>query len=340
MSVTPERLARRDKRSGAEVVCQLCPRACRIPPNHAGDCRVRINVKGRLVASTYGRPCALHVDPIEKKPLFHVLPGSRILSLATVGCNLKCRHCQNSEISQMPSDQGRIEGREFTPRQAVSAALKAGCSSISYTYTEPTVYFEYACDTAQEAAEVGLKNVVVTNGYIRPEPLREIRPFLHGANVDLKSFRESFYRKICKAHLQPVLDTLQLMVSLGIWVEVTTLLIPGLNDEEQELRDIAGFIAGLGREVPWHVSAFHPTYRMTDRSRTSGTSLRHARDIGMEEGLHFVYTGNIPGNKGENTYCPRCGACVIGRYGFQVTSQDWEQGKCKDCGQEIPIIST
>jgi len=323
---------------GKEVRCNLCPHQCRIAEGKRGLCGVRENRDGGLYSLVYGRAVAANVDPIEKKPLFHFQPGSLSFSLATVGCNMKCRHCQNSEISQMPTDRGRIEGRELSPEQAVAAAGRAGCGSISYTYTEPTVYYEYASDIAREAVKVGLKNVVVTNGYIRPEPLKEIGPWLHGANVDLKSYRDSFYRDICKARLQPVLDTLQLMRSLGIWVEVTTLLIPGRNDEEEELRDLARFIVGLGPEVPWHVSAFHPTYRMTDRPRTSGSSLRRAREIGMAQGLLFVYTGNIPGDKGESTYCPQCGSCVIERYGFQVTSRNMEQGKCNGCGQEIPII--
>ncbi len=322
-----------------EVRCELCPHQCRIKEGLRGGCGVRENKGGRLYSLVYGRAVAANADPIEKKPLFHFQPGSLSFSIATVGCNMKCRHCQNSEISQMPVDQGRIAGSELLPEQVVTLAEQEGCRSISYTYTEPTVYFEYACDTAREAVRAGLKNVAVTNGYILPGPLKEISPWLHGANVDLKSFRDSFYRKICQARLEPVLDTLKLMRSLGIWVEVTTLLIPGLNDEEEELRDMARFLCELGAEVPWHVSAFHPTYRMTDRSRTPGSTLRRAREIGVEEGLHFVYTGNIPGEQGENTYCPQCGTCVIGRYGFRVTSQSLEQGQCGECGQKIPLCT-
>jgi pyruvate formate lyase activating enzyme len=236
----------------------------------------------------------------------------------------------------MPFDRGRIVGRDLTPEDAVSLALEGGCRSISYTYTEPTVYFEYAYDTARKAAEEGLANVFVTNGYTGAEPLEAIHPWLHGANVDLKSFSDSFYRRVCRARLAPVLDTLKRMRHLGIWVEATTLLIPGLNDDEAELKDIARFLHGLGEDVPWHVSAFHPTYRMTDRPRTPVTTLRRAWEIGREEGLFFVYTGNVPGDQGENTICPGCGACVIRRYGFQVLSKKLEDGKCHRCKREIP----
>jgi pyruvate formate lyase activating enzyme len=280
---------------------------------------------------------AANVDPIEKKPLFHFHPGSLSFSVATVGCNMHCLHCQNAEISQMPFDRGRIEGRHLAPEEAVSAALAGNCRSISFTYTEPTVYFEYAYDTARKASEAGLENVFVTNGYIEAGPLEAIRPWLHGANVDLKSFRDSFYRRVCRARLAPVLDTLNRMRSLGIWLEVTTLLIPGRNDEEEELRDIARFLYGLGEDVPWHVSAYYPTYKMTDRPRTPLKTLRRAWEIGKEEGLLFVYTGNAPGDEGENTTCPQCGTCVIRRHGFQVLSMDLEHGRCHQCKREVPV---
>jgi pyruvate formate lyase activating enzyme len=326
-----------DSVSGGRVACRLCPHLCRIKEGRRGACGVRENRGGRLFSLVYAKVVAANIDPIEKKPLFHFYPGSLSFSLATVGCNLHCLHCQNAEISQMPFDTGKIAGRDLTPEDAVSTALATECRSISYTYTEPTVYFEYAHDTARKAAQQGLANVFVTNGYIEASPLETIQPWLHGANVDLKSFRESFYRRVCRARLAPVLDTLKRMRSLGIWVEVTTLLIPGLNDEEEELRDIARFLRGLGEDLPWHVSAFHPTYRMTDRPRTALKALRRAWEIGKEEGLLFVYTGNVPGDQGENTYRPQCGACVIRRHGFQVLSVQLDQGRCHRCKREIPL---
>lgn len=325
-----------DAVSEGTVLCGLCPHRCRIKEGKRGACGVRENRRGRLYTLVHSKVVAANIDPIEKKPLFHFTPGSLSFSLATVGCNLHCLHCQNADISQMPFDQGRIAGRNLAPDQAVSMALQGNCRSISYTYTEPTIYFEYAYDTAQKAAKQGLKNVFVTNGYIESAPLEAIRPWLHGANVDLKSFRDSFYRRICRARLAPVLDTLERMRSLGIWVEVTTLLIPGRNDEDEELRDIARFLRGLGEDLPWHVSAYYPTYRMTDRPRTPVKTLRRAREIGREEGLLFVYTGNVPGDEGENTYCPQCGTCVIRRCGFQVLSMDLEDGKCRRCKRELP----
>jgi pyruvate formate lyase activating enzyme len=323
--------------SGNRIWCRLCPHLCRIKEGKRGACGVRENRGGRLFTLVHSKVVAANTDPIEKKPLFHFYPGTLSFSVATVGCNLHCLHCQNADISQMPWDRGEIAGRRLEPAEAVSMALDGNCTSISYTYTEPTIYFEYAYDTAQRAARAGLKNVFVTNGYMEPDPLEAIQPWLHGANVDLKSFRDFFYRRVCRARLTPVLDTLKRMKALGIWVEVTTLVIPGLNDDEGELRDIARFIHGLGEDVPWHVSAFHPTYKLTDRSRTPVGSLRRAWEIGKEEGLLFVYMGNVPGDEGENTYCPGCGTCVIRRFGFQVLSLELEDGKCHRCSREVPV---
>jgi len=323
---------------GTGVQCFLCPHHCVIKSGKTGICGVRRNQNGVLVSLVYGRVVACNVDPIEKKPLFHFLPGSTSLSIATMGCNFQCLHCQNYEISQAPRREPNIPGRKTSPDAIVAAALDERCKSISYTYTEPTIYFEFAYDTAREAAEKGLKNVFVTNGYIDPEPLKTIAPYLHAANVDLKAFSDRFYREVCKARIAPVLRTLELMKELGIWVEVTTLLIPGLNDDENELRQLARFIATLGREVPWHISAFHPTYRMRDRSPTPVVSLRQARSLGMEEGLEFVYTGNAPGEESEHTFCPQCGARVIARFGFKVLSRALEGSACARCGAEIPLV--
>jgi pyruvate formate lyase activating enzyme len=320
----------------AKVKCRLCPHACLIKPGATGKCAVRKNSGGTLYSLVYGRVISDHVDPIEKKPLFHCVPGSLSFSVATVGCNLTCRHCQNADISQMPRDHHVIQGHNLPPAKAVRMAQESGCASISYTYTEPTVYFEYALDTAALASEAGLLNVFVTNGYTSPEALTKIAPFLSAANVDLKSFRNSFYRKICGATLAPVLKALRLYRELGIWLEVTTLVIPGENDSAEELGEIAAFIAGeLGAHVPWHVSAFHPAYRLTDHPRTPPESLRRACDIGRRAGLLYVYEGNIPG-EGEDTTCPSCSRTVISRTGFRVRENLLQEGRCPGCATVIP----
>ncbi|MCX8118218.1 MAG: AmmeMemoRadiSam system radical SAM enzyme [Desulfobacterota bacterium] len=318
-----------------KVKCHLCHHRCLILPSKRGLCGVRENRGGKLYSLVFERVISMNVDPIEKKPLFHFQPGTATFSIATVGCNFRCLQCQNHEISQMPVDQERIEGTPVAPSRIVSLAEQRRCQSISYTYTEPTIYFEYAYETALLAAQKGFKNIFVTNGYMTEEALKAIRPYLHGANVDLKSFEEKFYREICGARLQPVLETLKLMKSLGIWVEVTTLVIPTLNDSEREFEAIAQFILTLGRETPWHISAFYPTYRMTRLPRTSAETLHRAREIGLAAGLWYVYCGNIPGRGGEDTFCPGCGRKIIERIGFNVTRLEIHQGRCRYCQREI-----
>jgi len=283
------------------IQCRLCAHRCRIRPDDRGICGVRENKGGVLYSLVYGRVVAENVDPIEKKPLFHVLPGSKSYSIATVGCNFRCTFCQNHDISQTPRETGSISGRETAPAEIVQRALTSGSKTIAYTYTEPTIYFEFARDTAQIAHEKGLKNVFVTNGFMTVEALDTIAPVLDGANVDLKSFRDDFYKTWCGGRLAPVLEALRRMKELGVWVEVTTLLIPGLNDSEAELAELAGFVAGLGRDTPWHVSRFRPLYRMGGRPVTPGASIHRAVRIGKEAGLHFVYSGNLPGDEGEHT---------------------------------------
>jgi pyruvate formate lyase activating enzyme len=323
------------REAGGAVRCGLCAHHCPVKPGAAGICGVRRNEDGVLRALTYGLSVAENVDPIEKKPLFHFLPGSRSFSIATVGCNFRCLHCQNADISQMPRDEGTIRGRALPPGEVVALAARTGCASISYTYTEPTVFYEYAFDTAVLARGAGIRNVFVTNGYTAPEPLRQIAPFLDAANVDLKSSSPEFYRRVCGAKLQPVLDTLRLYRELGIWLEVTTLVIPGENDSDEDLRGCAAFVAReLGPEVPWHVSAFYPTYRLTSRPRTPVETLRRARRIGREAGLRHVYEGNVPG-EGEDTSCPGCGRTVISRVGFRVTGNRLGDGRCPDCGAAV-----
>ncbi len=320
-----------DRLEGGTVACRLCARRCRIPEGRLGICGVRENRSGVLYSLVYGKAVAINADPIEKKPLFHFLPGSRALSVATAGCNMSCRHCQNADISQSPRQTGRIGGQEVAPEELVAAARREGCRTIAYTYTEPTVFFEYALDTARRAAEEGIKNVFVTNGYMTAEALEMISPVLDAANVDLKSFRDEFYREICGASLQPVLETIERMPALGIWIEVTTLVIPGYNDSEGELREIAGFLAGLDPGIPWHVSGFFPTYRLTDAPPTPAATLRKAREIGRSAGLRHVYTGNLPGDDGENTYCPGCGKKIVERTGYRVGKVQIRDGKCAYC---------
>lgn len=327
--------------AGERVQCRLCAQRCVIPEGRTGICRVRRNVGGTLYTLVYGRLIAQATDPIEKKPLFHFLPGTESFSIATPGCNFRCTFCQNADISQRPGLLGYVDGRDVAPEAVVQAAARGGCASISYTYTEPTIFFEYAHDVGRLARERGMANVYVTNGYMTPEMLDVALPpggppLIDAANVDLKAFRDAFYRQECGAHLEPVLEALKTLVERGVWVEVTTLVIPGRNDEEEELRDIARFVAReLGADVPWHISRFHPTYRLTDAPPTPVETLMRARAIGREEGLLYVYVGNVPGNDGENTYCPACGERVIGRQGFRIVGMHLREGTCAHCGAPI-----
>ena len=293
-------------------------------------CGVREVRSGNLVSLVYGDPISGATDPIEKKPLFHFLPGAMTFSYATVGCNLRCAFCQNHSISQQsPRISSSIR---VSPAQLVEAAGESSARIIAHTYTEPTIYFEYAYDAAKLADEQGIRNVFVTNGYIQPQPLRDIAPYLHAANVDLKAFSEHSYRTTMGGRLQPVLDTITLLKELGIWVEVTTLVIPGFNDSEPELRDIARFLAGLDRTIPWHVSRFHPDFQFLDYGRTPATTITRACEIGQEEGLEYVYAGNLRGSNREHTCCPACGQIVISRHGFAVDLSRFANGHCASCG--------
>ncbi len=323
------------------VRCRLCSHMCVIGDGERGICGVRENRKGVLHTLVYGRLIAAGDDPIEKKPLFHLMPGSRSFSIATVGCNFRCRFCQNAHIAQISVDhETRISGQQTTPEEVVSAARRSGCTSIAYTYTEPTIFFEFACDTARLASGAGLKNVFVTNGYMSDEALSRVRPWLDAANVDLKAFSDDFYKKQCGGRLQPVKDTLRRMKSYDIWVEVTTLIIPGLNDDAAQLSQLADFIVtALGPETPWHVSRFHPTHRMLDRHPTPVQTLCKARDIGIAAGLKYVYTGNIPGQGGENTVCPGCKEMVIARNGFSIIENRLKNGRCPSCQTVIEGIA-
>lgn len=323
------------------VRCGLCRFRCLIADGHAGICRVRVNQGGVLYTLVYGKAVAEHVDPIEKKPLFHLLPGSRSYSVATAGCNFRCLHCQNYSIAQPDLDPLAIPGYEVSPEEIVRRALDAGCASISYTYTEPTIYFEYALETAKLAAEAGLKNIFVTNGYITAEALAAIRPWLDVANIDLKGHSEKFYHEVVHAMAREVFDSILAYKRLGIWIEITTLVIPGHNDSDDDLGGIASFIAEkVGRETPWHVSAFYPTHKLTQVPPTPVRTIERARRIGLEAGLKYVYAGNVPGSGGENTCCPSCSAVVVRREGYRVKDNLIVGGRCPACSAAVDGIWT
>ena len=320
----------------AGVRCDLCAHHCRINEGKFGICQVRQNLDGRLVTHVYGRTVSQAVDPIEKKPLYHFLPGTKAFSIATPGCNFRCEWCQNWQISQMPREQGIISGRPASPKEIVDAALDTGSRSIAYTYTEPTIFGEYAYDVSELAKQEGLANIFVTNGYMSESFLKAYAHLLDAANVDLKAFRDETYRRYVGARLQPVLDSMKRMKELGIWLEVTTLVIPGINDETAELRDAARFVAEeLGTDTPWHISRFHPGYRMHDRPATPAEILLKARDIGREEGLQHIYIGNVYELESEATTCSSCGKVLIKRDGFIILENNLQDGCCTECGSEL-----
>ena len=323
-----------EKLEDKKVHCFLCSHHCRINDSKYGICSVRKNEKGILYTCIYADAIASHVDPIEKKPLYHFFPGSTAYSIATIGCNFRCGFCQNWQISQASKSSGEsLRSYELKPEEVVREAKKALCKSISYTYTEPTIFFEYAYDTARLAKENGLYNTFVTNGYMTKEALDKIKPYLDAANVDLKSFSEKTYNKVCGASLKPVLESIAYMKKLGIWVEVTTLVVPEMNDTKEELKSIAEFIAGTGKEIPWHISRFHPNYEFADGKPTPITSLKMAESIGKDEGLKYVYLGNVA--EDTNTYCPGCGKLLISRIGYGVGENNISDNKCSKCGSPI-----
>ena len=324
-----------EKLADDKVKCHLCNHFCTIAPGKRGICSVRENRKGVLYSLVYGRIIASGVDPIEKKPLFNVLPGTESFSIATAGCNFKCRWCQNWNISQISRTAKEIPGHDITPEDVVWSATQHDCETIAYTYTEPTVFMEFALDVMKLAHRSGIKNVFVSNGYTSEEALSEISRYLDAGNVDLKAFRDETYRKMCGARLEPVLDTIRRYKELGIWLEVTTLVVPTVNDSEEELREIAGFIADVDVAIPWHISQFYPQYKFLDAPPTPVEVLHRAREIGIEEGLRYVYEGNIPGMGNENTYCYRCKELLIKRFGFSIIENRIEDGKCFNCGAEI-----
>ena len=327
-----------EKLDDKRVKCNLCRHHCVIEDGKKGICRVRENHGGVLYSLVYRKLISENIDPIEKKPLYHFYPGTTSFSVATVGCNFRCLNCQNYEISQLPKGIGQIVGRDVAPEKIVEDALSHSCKSIAYTYTEPTIFFEYAYEIAKIATQKSLKNVFVTNGYTTREALTTIKPFLHAANVDLKSFSDETYKKLCGARLENVLDCIRSYKEMGIWIEITTLVIPEINDSESELRQIAEFIKSVGPEIPWHVSRFYPRYRLIEKPPTPVDTLRMAREIGLEVGLRYVYEGNVPGEGGENTYCYKCKKVIIKRYGYQIIENNIVDLKCPECNTTIDGI--
>ncbi len=326
-----------EKLEKLKVKCFLCAHHCIILDGKRGICGVRENRSGTLYSLVYGKLVSMNIDPIEKKPLFNFLPASKSMSIATVGCNFKCKHCQNYEISQYPKSHDDIPGENISPEEVVDAAERAGCKSISYTYTEPTIFFEFAYDCSRLAHERGIKNVFVSNGYSSPEAVKAITHFLDANNIDLKG-DDGFYKKICGARLQPVLDTIKLMKERGVWVEVTTLIIPSYNDSEESLTGIIEFIKSVDVSIPWHVTQFYPVFELLDQPRTSVKTLRWARELGIKRGLKYVYEGNVPGEGGENTYCPGCGELLIERFGYQILQNKIKDNRCFKCAAIIDGI--
>ncbi|PIP20407.1 MAG: AmmeMemoRadiSam system radical SAM enzyme [Candidatus Omnitrophica bacterium CG23_combo_of_CG06-09_8_20_14_all_40_11] len=320
------------------VHCYLCNHHCRIAEGKFGFCGVRQNIDGTLYTHAFGKVIAAHIDPIEKKPLYHFLPGSLSFSIATIGCNFHCEFCQNWEISQSSFREGdNLGGEELSPQEIVETAIKNQCKSISYTYTEPTIFFEYALEIAKLAKAKGLYNNFVTNGYMTKDCIEMIKPYLDAANVDLKFFKDSSYRNICKGSLEPVLNSIEVMHKLNIWVEITTLVVPGENDSEEELRDITEFIVSVDKNIPWHVSRFHPDYKFTDHCSTPEATLKKAQDLGKKCGLNYVYVGNVIGF-GNDTHCHNCKKLLIKREYFSVLENNIKQGKCPYCNTVIPGI--
>jgi pyruvate formate lyase activating enzyme len=334
-----------------KIQCTACKQNCIISKNNTGTCSVRQNKDGKLYLLVYGKASSFNIDPIEKKPLYHFMPSTEIFSLGTVGCNFSCDFCQNWDTSQFAKDLKNkllkdkkiadidVEiskfGYDLPPEKIIEICTEKNIPGIAYTYNEPSIFFEYAYDTAKLANKKGIKNVFVTNGYETEEALKLIKPYLDAMNIDLKSFNDDFYKKICKGRLQPVLDTIKLAHKLGIWVEITTLIIPTKNDSDAEIKQIANFISNIDKNIPWHVIAFHPDYKMTDVPSTSSNTLNKAYNIGKKAGLKYIYAGNISDDKHSNTYCQKCNTLLIKRRGYLVEIENLENGKCKKCNEKI-----
>ncbi len=326
-----------DKLEGRRVRCTLCPRECEVDDKERGYCGVRENRGGDYFTLVYGRPCTLNVDPVEKKPFFHFLPGTEIFSLATVGCNVNCKFCQNWQISQIRPEQER--SYDAPPDKIADLALRSDTPAIAHTYTEPVIFYEYVKDIGIEAHRRGLRNVLVSNGYIQEKPIIELLPHLDAVKIDLKAFTEEFYRDLVVGELKPVLDTLVTLKAQGMWTEIVYLVIPTHNDDPDDIRRMCRWIAReLGSDVPLHFSRFYPQYLLKNLPPTPVKTLETAHQIALDEGLHFVYIGNVPGNPAEHTYCPNCGAILIRRRGYRVQFEYFDRGSCRRCGTVIPGV--
>lgn len=326
------------KKEGDSIKCELCPRNCTIKENKKGWCSVRKNIKNKLYSLVYNKPCAMHVDDISKKPLYHFQPGSKSFSIGTVGCNLGCEFCQNYTIARALPEEHDFQ--EVKPEEVVKLAIKNNCSSIAYTYTEPGIFLEYVLDTAKLAKKSNIKNVIVSNGFINEKPLKELCKYIDTANIDLKAFNDNFYKKYCKAFLSPVLDSLKILKEKKIWLEITNLVIPGLNDNPKEFEKMCKWIKNeLGKEIPLHLSRFYPYYKLDHIQPTSLQTLKKLSKIAREY-LDYVYIGNILTDKDENTYCDKCQSLLIEREGFNILKNNIKGGKCKDCKKIIPGVWT
>jgi pyruvate formate lyase activating enzyme len=325
------------KLEGDVVQCRLCPNLCVLPNLARGRCGVRINIEGELYSLVYGKPVAVHIDPIEKKPLSHFLPGTPVFSLATAGCNLGCIFCQNWQISQvLPEDADPVD---LSPKQIVTLARKYKCPSIAYTYTEPTVFYEYMLDTAKLAKRAGIRNVMHSCGYINTPPLKELLRYMDAANIDLKGFSEEYYQEMCYGRLEPVLASLKTIKQAGVWLEVTNLIVPGKNDDPKMIRAMCSWIRkNLGPDVPLYFAAFHPNYKLKGLPPTPVKSLEEAFEIAKQEGLNYVYIGNVYGHVTENTFCPECRKVVIHRRGYEILENNIVNSRCKFCGYRIPGV--
>jgi len=332
--VRPQRALYYERLQNKKIKCLLCPRGCIVPDGGRGLCRVRENRSGDYYTLAHSNPCAVHIDPIEKKPLFHFLPSTTALSLATAGCNFTCKNCQNWDISQAKPDD--TINFEMSPEQVVDLASEYNTPTIAYTYTEPTIFFEYMLETARIAKKKGVLNIYHSNGYINQQPLHELTAYLDGANIDLKGFSNKFYQDITGGTLSPVLETLKTLKKQGVWLEVTNLVIPTKNDTEGMIEDLCQWIKdSLGSDTPIHFSRFYPQYKLQNLPPTPIQTLKKAAEIARDRGLYYVYIGNVPGVPEENTYCPNCRNLVIGRKGYSITAINMNGGKCKTCKTEI-----
>ncbi len=326
-----------EKLTDKKIRCKLCPWECEVADKERGFCGVRENRGGTYYTLVWGRVCALHADPIEKKPLFHFLPGTKALSIATAGCNMECKFCQNWELSQFRPEQ--LDAQYISAARLAAIARSRSIPTIAYTYNEPVIFHEYMTDCAVEGNKRNIKSVMISNGYIQEEPLKKLCEVLAAVKIDLKAFTDSFYKKYTKGTLKPVRDALKLLVRKKKWLEIVVLLIPTLNDSPEELKEMCAFIAEeLGPDVPLHFSRFHPTYKLRNLPPTPPETLERAHDIAKEKGLHYVYLGNVPGHKAENTYCPGCGKKIIARYGYYIIDNKITNGRCSFCNREIPGV--